>query len=127
MDTQMIISAAWSLVAGVCGYGWYHSAKQLRQWRALERNQARRNYELQAQVNEIRGLSDQRPLETVSADIARTITELQNENAQLRGDVETGCRLIDRQREKLTEQTKLLNKFTGESRRLLGQLKGRKR
>ena len=122
MNWTIINLIIWPMVAGFFFFNWLVERNQVKKWRRLENNQSKRNFELQAQIDQ----HLDRPMFTVSADVATTITELQNENAQLRGDVETGCRLIDRQREKLNEQTKLLNKLVTENRRFVGQLGGLK-
>ena len=61
----------------------------------------------------------QRPLTTVPAEIMQKIDDLERENAQLRTDVETGCKLIDEQRGRLSA-------ISAETRRLLAAFKGRK-
>lgn len=85
-----IIAAAWSLVAGICGVGWYYASVECRRWRNLERIQANRLNELLLRIDETefeRARLDkfraQPGMETVSDTYARKMLDLQAENVKL--------------------------------------------
>lgn len=67
------------------------------------------------------GDPDKKPMETVSAEIVQRIHDLENENAQLRSDVETGCKLIDQQTKMISGQRETVNRLVSENRRFLGR------
>jgi len=69
------------------------------------------------------GDPDKRPMETVSAEIMQRITYLENENAQLRSDVETGCRLIEEQTRMISGQRETVNRLVAENRKFLGRFR----
>lgn len=67
------------------------------------------------------GDPNNRPMETVSAEIVERLNYLENENAGLRGDVETGCKLIDQQTKMISGQRETVNRLVAENRRFLGR------
>lgn len=120
MNWTIVNLVVWPLGAGFFFFNWLHERRQAARWRYLERQSAltanhyREKFEF---------LQNSMPMQVVDSEISRTVNELQNENAQLRGDVETGCKVIDNLRGRLKEQTDLLNRMTAENRRFLGVIK----
>ena len=118
-----IVALAFFVLSVIMTFMFIDQYYEARRWRKMERDSAKIIYSLRMEVENL----PRRPMETVSAEIARKITELQNENAALKTDCETGCRTIETMRRKLNEETALLNRITGENRALLAQLRARKR
>ena len=58
-------------------------------------------------------------MSTVPAEVMQQMNDLQTENAQLRADVETGCKIIDEQKDRLAA-------INAETRRILASIKHRK-
>jgi hypothetical protein len=65
-------------------------------------------------------------MSTVPAEVMQKMNDLQNENATLRTDNETGCQLIDKQRIMIAEQTNKLNSLIAENRRIMHSFKHKK-
>jgi cell division protein FtsL len=60
----------------------------------------------------------QDPIAGVPAYVVERVTALENENAGLRVDNETGIRLIQKQNQVVTDLKKQIQRLTGENRRL---------
>jgi hypothetical protein len=63
------------------------------------------------------------PPEKVGADILQRMVDLETENAGLRSDIETGCRLIDEQKNMITGQRETVTRLVNENRRFLRGMK----
>lgn len=94
MQFTTVLLSFWGLVSGLLFYAWLNARHEVRQWRRLENNQARRLQDLQAQMDEARinarrldEFRRQPGMETVSDAIARKILDLQAENLKVTSEL----------------------------------------
>lgn len=119
MQRLQIILSISGLLNGVLLFWIYDQAQKIKFWRG----QSRHNRELFIKNAETLDRITDNPLVTVPAEIVQRITDLENENAALRSDVETGCKIIEKQNGTVNGQRETINRLVNENRRFLSYKK----